>query len=177
MADTTMEEERLAEQRTREVQEKMVKKGDKMRFKHKLMLIVLSLTLMVLLRTGFMFVIIGILPAVVAYYVDVTAERYAFKTILAANLCGIMPFLEKMLITGPSSAVLQSIMGDAINWLIIYGSAMMGWLLVQICPSLAQTMVIGFHQSQVSRITHLQTKIVGEWGKEVTEFGKEQEED
>jgi hypothetical protein len=172
MTDTTMEEERIAEQVDREMKAKMNRKSGKMRTKHKLLLIVLSLALMVLLRTGFMFIIIAILPSIVAYYVDVTAERYTFKTIMAANLCGVMPFLEKMLIAGPSNAVLQSIMGSALNWVIIYGAALMGWLLVQICPTLSQVMVVGFHNSQAARIQHLQKKILSEWGNEVTEFSK-----
>lgn len=177
MTDTTMEEERFAQQIDREMKVKMTKKRGAMRTKHKLLLIIVSLLMMGLFRTGFIFVLIGLLPSIVAYYVDVTVERYTFKTVLACNLCGMMQFLEQMLIAGPSSATLQAIMGHGINWFVIYGSALMGWLLVQICPTLSQIMVIGFHQSQAARIQNLQKKIVSEWGKEVTEFGKETDED
>ncbi len=141
-----------------------------MRTKHKVILIVTGLLMMGVLRTGFMFLIIGIMPSIVAYYMDVSAERYTFKTIFACNLTGMLPYIAKLLEHGPSSAVLQSVMGDANSWIIIYGSAIMGWLLIKICPMLAQFLVLGVSHTQISTIEHVQKKIEGEWGQEVTQF-------
>jgi hypothetical protein len=145
----------------------------KMRFKHKAMLIIISLVMMGLLRTGFVFVIIGLLPSIVAYYMDVTAGRYSFKSIFACNLSGMLPYIGTLLEHGPSSAALQAIMGNAHTWIIIYGSAIMGWILVKICPMIAQFLIVGMSHTHASHIEHVQKKIEGEWGPEVTQFSRD----
>ncbi|MES2983823.1 MAG: hypothetical protein V4735_01385 [Pseudomonadota bacterium] len=142
----------------------------KMRRKHKLLLILFSLLMMGLLKTGFVFFVIGMMPCVVAYYMDVSKHRYMFKSVFNANLAGMMPSIVKMIHAGPSSVLLQEIMGNSTNWFIIYGAAFMGWLLVKVCPMVAQVMVMGLHQSQVARYEGLQRKIETEWGPEVTQF-------
>jgi hypothetical protein len=173
----TMEEEELAASADRELKKSMKKKRGKMSAKNKILLIVVSLLMMSFLRTGFIFVIIGLLPSIVAYYIDVSVERYTFRTIFATNLCGMLPYIERMLQQGPSSTVLQSVMGNANNWFIIYGSALIGWLLIEICPLVAEAMIKGFHQTQIARINHVQKKVESEWGSEVTEFSKIKDED
>jgi hypothetical protein len=126
--------------------------------------------MMAFLRTGFVFFVIGMLPAVVAYYMDVSKYRYTFKSVFAANLSGMMPYITKLLAAGPSSTVLQEIMGNATNWGIIYGSALVGLVLVKACPILAQAMVAGMHQTQTARCEWLQRKLENEWGPEVKQF-------
>ena len=174
---TTMQEEQDAEFVAREVKKALAPKRGKLSAKYRVLLIIVSLAMMALLRTGFIFTIIGLLPSIVAYYTDVTTERYSFKTILACNICGLLPSMEVMLRHGPSSSVLQAVMGNATNWVIIYGSALIGWLIVQICPMIAQVMIGSLHHTQISRITHLQKKIENEWGPEVVQFEKDPEED
>ena len=146
----------------------------KMRLKHKLMLIIFSLVMMVLMRTGFVFFVIGMLPCIVAYYMDVTKHHYTFKTVFAANLAGMMPFITKIIVAGPSSAQLQEIMGNSTTWIMIYGAALIGWLLILVCPMLAQALVAGMHQTQFSRYDWLQKKLESEWGAEVKQFSGDQ---
>lgn len=146
----------------------------KMRMKHKLLLIIISLVMMGLLRTGFVFFVIGMLPAIVAYYMDVTKHRYMFKSMFAANLSGMMPYITKIIYVGPSSTLLQEIMGDLTSWITIYGSAMVGWLLVKLCPMIAQVVVAGAQQTQHMRYDWLQKKLESEWGDEVKQFSGEQ---
>lgn len=143
-----------------------------MSFKNKILLIILSLVAMGILRTGFLLVVVGLLPSIIAYYVDVSAGRYTFKTIFACNLTGMMPYLEQMLRHGPTSTVLQSIMTSAQTWAIVGGASLMGWLLVKICPVIAQFTISGFTQTQISHIEHIQRNIEKEWGAEVTQFSQ-----
>jgi hypothetical protein len=142
----------------------------KMRLKHKIMLIIFSLTLMVFLRTGFVFFVIGMLPCIVAYYMDVSKHRYTFQSVFAANLAGITPFISKLIFHGPSSTMLQDMMGNFSTWLITYGAAFIGWLLVKVCPMIAQAMVHGMHQTQILHYDWLQKKLESEWGEEVKQF-------
>lgn len=147
----------------------------KMRFKYKLLLMISSLLMMAFLRTGFVFFIIGMLPAVVAYYLDRNPHRYKFRTIFACNLSGILPFMGKMIEYGPSSGTLQEIMSSPGTWAIIYGAAGMGLLLTNITPLIAHALINGMHQTQINRLQRAQKKIEQEWGREVTQFGTESE--
>lgn len=142
----------------------------KMRGRNKLLLIIFSLLMMGVLRTGFVFLIIALLPSIVAYYMDISKHRYTYTAIFSSNFAAVMPYLGRMLHHGPSSSVLQEIMGSAATWIIIYGAAFMGWLLVQTCPMFAQSIVRNYHQGQVARFERMQKKIESEWGPEVTQF-------
>lgn len=145
-------------------------KRKKMRFKHKFFLFVFSFLMMGFLRTGFIFFVIGMLPCIVAYYMDVSKYQYTFKSIFAANLTGMMPFITRIIKEGPSSSLLQELMGGSFTWVVVYGSALMGLLLVKMCPMLAQAMVKGMHQTQIKRYEWVQKKLEGEWGPEVSQF-------
>jgi hypothetical protein len=145
----------------------------KLRFKHKLILIIFCLVMVVFLRTGFVFFVIGMLPCIVAHYMDITKHRYTFRSIFAANLSGMLPFISRIIEQGPSSALLQETMGNAANWMIIYGAAFVGWLLVKLCPIVARQIVLGINRSQIKRYEWLQKKLESEWGPEVAQFSGE----
>jgi hypothetical protein len=153
--------------------DKKIHTRPKMRFRNKFLLITFSLLMMGVLRTGFVFFVIGMLPAVVAYYMDISKYRYTFKTIFAANMAGMMPFITKILATGHSSTVLAEIMGNAFTWVIIYGSALVGWSLIVMCPMIAQIMVVGVNQTQYMRYDGLRKKLESEWGEEVKQFSND----
>ena len=143
-----------------------------MRFKYKLLLIFTSLVGMAVLKTGFLFVIVAMLPSIIGYYMDVSAGRYVFKTIFSCNLTGFLPYLEKLLRHGPSKGALQQVMGDQHTWIVIGGASFIGWLLVKICPVIAQFTVAGLTQTQLNSIQKIQDKIEKDWGPEVTQFSQ-----
>ena len=136
----------------------------------KALLIIVSLLLMGFLRTGFIFFVVGMMPSIIAYIMDSSRNRYTFQSVMACNLSGMMGFLFKIVVHGPSSAVLQDMMGSFTNWIIIYGAALVGWLMVQICPMIAEAMVNNIHQGQIMRIQRIQKKLENEWGNEVAQL-------
>lgn len=147
-----------------------LKKRGKMSFISKLLLILFSLFLMALLRTGFLFVVIGLLPSIVIYFIDRSLPQYTFKTVFACNLSAMMPSIVAMLTSGPNSTVLQGIMSDALNWFAIYSAAIGGMMLIQIMPMVARNVIATLHQTQISRLNQNQQRIEKEWGQEVTQF-------
>ena len=148
----------------------------KMPMKFKLLLIISSLAMMVFLRTGFIFVCIAMMPSIVAYYIDRAKRRYLFKTVFALNLSGTMPFIGRMVMEGPGSA-LQSILQNVDTWVVIYGSAICGYMMVMIMPIITHVLFSRFHVVQVVRIEETLKKIESEWGDEVTKFSKKPDAD
>ena len=143
----------------------------KMPMKYKLLLILSSLLMMAFLRTGFIFVVIAMMPSIVAYYLDRAKRPYLFKTVFALNLSGTLPFIGRMVMEGPQSA-LQPILQTVDTWVVIYGAAMCGYLMVMIMPIITHVLFSRFHVGQVQRIEENLKSIESEWGEEVTKFSK-----
>lgn len=145
----------------------------KMRKKHKIMLILFCLITMAFLRTGFVFIIVAMLPSVVAYYFDQSANRYTFKSIFYCNAAGVLPYFGQMVKLGPSSANLQGIMNHPLTWFVVFGAAAMGYILTTITPMIAEVLIGSLHNTQVKGLERAQKKIQKEWGAEITKFGLE----
>ncbi len=147
----------------------------KMKLKHKLLLIITCLFMMVFLRTGFIFVIIAMMPAIVTYYIDRSPRPHLFKSVFALNLSGLLPFVGRMLVEGPMSALIP-IMQSVDTWIVIYGAALTGYLMVAAAPLVAHVLISRFQAGQVEQIESSLKKIEREWGAEVMKFSKHQEE-
>ncbi len=145
----------------------------KMRKKHKIFLILFCLVTMAMLRTGFVFVIIAMLPSILAYYFDQSPNRYTFRSIFYCNTAGVLPYFVQMAKFGPSSANLQGIMNHPMTWIVVFGAAACGYILTNITPIIAQMLIGSLHNNQVRGLERSQKKIEKEWGNEITKFGLE----
>ena len=128
---------------------------------------------MFLLKTTTIFVIMGMLPAIVAYYADVSKNMLYFRSLAACNLAGIMPFAADMIARGNTSSGFISIATDPITWLTIFGSAGVGALLVSACPMIARIFLDITQQGRIAGIEMKQRRIVEEWGIEVQRTEKQ----
>lgn len=138
-----------------------------------ILLIICIPLLVVLLRTAAIFWALALLPSIVAYYVDRTATRYIFHTVYACNLAATLPALGRIIKNGISDPEVQAVMGDGINWLMIYGAAGFGWLLVYSAPVFAKGLINVMHQRKISRLERTQKRIISEWGTQVEQFHAE----
>ena len=144
--------------------------------KTKLLLILGSLLAMGFFRTGFLFIVVALLPTIIMHYVDRSRLRYKFKTIRACNVSGLLPFIAEMIKHGPTSSVLERIMSDPLSWMIVYGASLFGLLLVRITPHIAHAFISQFHSSQANSLKDHQNNIEKEWGDEVTQFSEQEKE-
>lgn len=151
---------------------KPVKAASKMRLRTRILLIVLSLLLMAVMRTGFIFVLVAMMPSIVTYYIDRSPHQFTFKTIFALNLSGTLPYVAKLLHYGPGGIMLQETMQAPGTWIIIYGAAFVGYLLTAVAPVFAYFMISNFHATQVTRLERSLKKIEGEWGEEVARLSR-----
>lgn len=139
-----------------------------------IILLIISIPVIaMLLRTAAIFWALALLPSVVAYYVDRTATRYIFHTVFACNLAASLPALGRIFKNGLSDTEVQAVMGDGINWLMIYGAAGFGWLLVYSAPVFAKGLINVMHQRKISRLERTQKRIISEWGTQVEQFHAE----
>lgn len=155
----------MAKDKKKKAAEKPKKKGST---KTLLMIIIISMMTIAIFKTGFIFMVIGLLPSIVAYYLDVTRSRTTFHTVLACNLSGVLPYMARILQeSSTSGSYVTSLMGDAQTWLVVYASAGFGWLLVFATPLFAQLIISMFNRGQIARFESMQDRIVKDWGPEV----------
>lgn len=143
----------------------------KMGKKYKIFLILFCLFAMAFLRTGFIFIIIGMLPSIVAYYVDQSDHRYTFKSIFYCNTAGMLPYIAQLMEYGPRSSNIQGIMDHPLTWIVVFGAATGGLLLTLLGPIVAEMLIGSIHQTQVRSLQRAQKRIEKEWGNEITRFG------
>jgi len=132
-------------------------------------LVLLSLVMVVVFRLGFIFILLAMLPTVVAFYIDLSKSRFTFHTVFACNLAGVLQFVPQIVTSTASSGSVSQIMGNTFNWLIVYSAAGIGWILVYAVPMAAQIFINNMHQRQISRLERMQDRILEEWGRDVEE--------
>lgn len=138
-----------------------------------LIMVITTLVLVVVFKLGFLFFVLGILPSIVSYYIDATRSNLSFQTVFTCNLAGVLPFMAQMLQSQDSNnSAVHEIITNSVNWLIVYGAAGVGWLLVFVAPMISQMLINAMHQRQIGRLERQQRILVEEWGSELEAYLK-----
>jgi hypothetical protein len=121
------------------------------------------------LKLGVIFVILAVLPTVVAYFMDNAPGKQVTRAIGVCNLAGALPWLLPMLIAGMRMERIEIIplMTNPKAWIIIYGAAAGGWLLVFLCRFIARFLVVVFLEYKIASLERFQQKLVDEWGQQI----------
>lgn len=129
-----------------------------------LLMVAIGLVLIVVLQSGFIFVLFGLMPTMVAYFVDVLPGKHVFKCVLACNLAGMVPTFADVAKADSVGATLQTVMGDPLLWFIVYFSAGGGYILLWICRTLTRTTVTITADAKIESLKKQQTELIEEWG-------------
>jgi hypothetical protein len=135
--------------------------------------IILTVISMFFLKTTTIFVIIGMFPAVVAYYADLSKKMLYFRSLAACNLAGVLPFAGDMISRNNTLSGFISIATDPMTWLVILGASGGGVLLAIVCPMIAHSFIDLTQQNRIISIELRQRRIVEEWGTEVQRDNKQ----
>lgn len=112
----------------------------------------------------FLIVFGGMLPTMVAYFLDEQPGRYLFRAVAAMNLAGVVPFLEVLWRRDDGlSAALEKV-GDLNTWFVMYGAAGAAWLLVYLLPSFIIVVQDALLGARLARLEAARQTLVDEWG-------------
>ncbi len=137
--------------------------------------ILIALTILgaILFKMSFIFLFIGMLPAMVAYLVDHDPNKYTSSTVAALNFSGVFPYMVDIFMQGGTFTAIESKLSDPVIWFVMYGSAAMGWAIVLCSPVIAAAMLDSIYKGRILHLESMQKKSIEEWGEEVSGNEKE----
>ncbi len=127
----------------------------------------ISLIMILLFKHSFIFFLAGMLPSIVARLVDKTRDRLYFTIVSGFNFAGVAPFMIDLWNQGNTAAAVQQTANNAYAWLVMYGTASLGWLLIIFTPSVIHSILAAISNSKVVNLEKEQRELIEEWGPEV----------
>lgn len=133
------------------------------------LLLVLICAGIVVLRFGFIFLLLALLPTIVAYYIDHTPKKPIFKTVASCNIAATLPTIAPMIRAGIAMKDydISSVLRDASVWLMVYTGAAVGWCLIFLCRYIARFIVTLMYEYNINALEGLQKQLVEEWGQRI----------
>lgn len=132
----------------------------------------------VVLQVGFIFLLLALMPSIVAFYTDTDRKRSIFKIVGSGNLAATLPTLIPML----KSAMrmkrydIESVIIDPKIWMLIYMGAAAGWGLIYLSRFISRFVVTMTYEYNINNLKKQQSKLVEEWGDDIIR-GEETPED
>ena len=129
------------------------------------MIYFVCLVLMVVLKGWFIFLLVSMLPSIVARIADTSQGKEFYRCVVACNIAGVLPHV--LSVFSVSSDEAMKLLANPTMWLSIYSLAGIGWIIVGVTPAIAEILTQFNHNSRVSRLEDMQKKLVEEWGPEI----------
>ena len=160
-----MSEEKETEKEAEKGKDKEKKPKKKGSFKQKLKVFLFVGAAVFFLKQSVIMLMVGLLPAFVAYIVDKTYSNSWFKTVFCFNLAAMLPYIAEVYFEQNNSAsAMQAQMGDFFMWFVVYLSAGFAWVLIWACPQFAMLYLKGYHEYKAEEHRRKFDKLKKEWG-------------
>lgn len=131
-------------------------------------LIMIFLLFVVIALPTMSVLLVGMIPTLVSYIVDMTPGRYAFRCVVAMNLAGVAPFLRTLWSEEHDLSSAMGIIGDPFAWLVFYGTAAFGWALFFGVPGVVSAIQTFNSERKVNMLRARQNALAEEWGTAIT---------
>ncbi len=141
-------------------------KRKKNKGKVQIFLILIILLSAVFLPTA-VFLGIGLLPSVAAYFTDRSKKKTRAVTVLMMNFAGCMPFLMEMWTTDHSLDKAFAMVFNMIPVIVIYSAAAVGYLIDWAMTYIVANALYQRGRSRIKSIEKRQAELVERWGKGV----------
>lgn len=140
-----------------------------------LLMIVFSLVMIIFTQMTYVLFIIGILPTIVAYYIDVSPSRSLYHSVLACNFAGVLPYVAQLISSGNETSEMQMMLPpqNMMPLLIMYSAAALGWILYYAAPHIARFVITSLNQRKIKRLQQSQKKLLQEWGNEIMQLNQD----
>ncbi len=115
----------------------------------------------------FMFTLIALMPMLISIVWDKKPGRFASKTVAAFNITGMFPSIIALVSTGSPNSTAMAILNNPNTWLLIYGFAIFGWIVVFMIPKITLIFLEIRSKYLIRRMERFQQDLLEEWGEDV----------
>ena len=113
--------------------------------------------------------VVGMMPAAVAYFVDTSRERSLGPTVLFLNFAGVLPSLFKLWQHGHTVDRALDLIMQPTMMLIMLLPAAFGWMLYFYVPMLVSGLLRRNAEMRIRRIEKDQEYLIEQWGSAVAQ--------
>jgi hypothetical protein len=128
---------------------------------------VCSILMTVLFKETVLLLTIGMIPTGVAYLIDTHPRRHATKTVAWANLAGALIVALELWKGEISLSSAIDLLQNPVNWLIMLGSATIGWTIHWIVPLMVLRYLKMSMEMRRRSFRERQKELEKEWGTKV----------
>jgi hypothetical protein len=133
------------------------------------LLLILCFAAVIILQLGFIFIMLAMLPTLVAYFMDNHHGLPLFKTVAACNISALLPviapMIEAVMHMDPFDPV--EFMSNPMNWLIVFGGAALGWVLILLCRIIGSFIMTIIYEYNIASLEKTQKRLIEEWGQNI----------
>ena len=112
--------------------------------------------------------VIGMIPTLVAYIIDLTPGRYAARCVAGLNIAGVVPFLNRLWESTNDMASAINIITDVYAWLAFYAASGIGWLLFASLPGIVASFKTYSAKRHANALRSRLEELKEEWGEEIS---------
>lgn len=127
----------------------------------------LSTAIVALFLPSFMLLAAGMIPTGIAYLVDRRPSKHCARTVGWMNLAGCFVVLLRLWNAEHTVVHALELLGDPLNWVIMFGGAAIGWVFyLMLPPMITGYLAIRFNLKR-KELVNEQQELVKEWGEDV----------
>lgn len=112
--------------------------------------------------------VVGMIPTIVAYIIDLTPGRYAARCVAGLNIAGVVPFLNRLWTSTNDMSAAINIVTDVYAWLAFYLASSVGWLLFVSLPGIVASFKTYSAKRSANALRAQLEDLKDEWGDEVS---------
>jgi hypothetical protein len=144
-----------------------IRRKRKMSWKEQVMLLFAFIMAVVFAPTTIMLTI-GMLPAIVASFVDKTGQKTLGLTVGAMNLAGCVPFVLELWTADHTIDQSMRILSDPFTIMVMYAAAAVGYMIDWALTGIVAVFMAEQGRGRIKAIEIAQNELVRKWGREVT---------
>jgi phosphate/sulfate permease len=110
---------------------------------------------------------LGLLPTLVSSMIDFEKQHYLTYTLGCFNLCGVIPYLEKLCRPKPSFEIVWSLLSSPFSWLMMYGMAALGLGVYFMIPKIVAVIRKNILEAELKTLEKYKQDLIEEWGEKV----------
>lgn len=112
-------------------------------------------------------ILVGMIPTLVAYIIDLTPGRYAARCVAGLNIAGVVPFLNRLWASTNDLPAAIGIVTDVYAWLAFYAASGVGWLLFASLPGIVTSFKTYSAKRNANALRERLEELKEEWGDEI----------